>query len=194
VPPERVPPRQHPEASAAAAEDPDGKPLVIAARQIAEKRHPRRGAMRGTNRLEKSNTPGRVQHIAVRELLPVLLVLLAILMLPTACSKESANSGGSTPTPLDDALASGKPTLAGFVGDDCCQTITPTLEELAVDYGGTYNILIIEAGEQKDLFNQYDITLTPTQVYFDSTGAEVERIVGRISKADMVARLAGMGV
>ncbi len=63
--------------------------------------------MRGANRLEKSNTHGRVQLIAVRKLLPVLLILLAILMLPTACSKESANSGGATPTPLDDALASG---------------------------------------------------------------------------------------
>ncbi len=149
--------------------------------------------MRGTNRLEKSNTPGRVQLVAVRKLLPVLLILLAILMLPTACSEDSANSDNSTPTPLDDALASGRPTLAGFVGDDCCQTITPTLEELAVDYDGTYNILIFEAGGQKDLFNEYDITLTPTQVYFDSTGAEVERIVGRTSKEEMVNRLAGMG-
>jgi thioredoxin-like negative regulator of GroEL len=111
----------------------------------------------------------------------------------TACSKDSANSGNSTPTELEEALASGKPTLAGFVGDDCCQTITPTLEELAVDYDGTYNILIIEAGEQKDLFNQYGITLTPTQVYFDSTGAEVERIWGRSTKEEMVDRLAGMG-
>jgi thiol-disulfide isomerase/thioredoxin len=126
----------------------------------------------------------------------VLAVVLAVLMLSNACSQEGANSDNSTPTQLgelEEALASGKPTLAGFVGDDCCQTITPTLEELAVDYGGTYNILIIEAGEQKGLFNQYGITLTPTQVYFDSTGAEVERIWGRSTKEEMVDRLAGMG-
>jgi thiol-disulfide isomerase/thioredoxin len=144
-----------------------------------------RGKSKGCNRM-------RLQ--VFRRLLAVLLALLALLMISTACSEDSANSDNSTPNELEEALASGKPTLAGFVGDDCCQTITPTLEELAVDYGGTYNILIIEAGEQKDLFNQYEIALTPTQVYFDSTGAEVERIVGRSSKEEMVPRLAGMGV
>ena len=141
-----------------------------------------------------SNTANRVQLGAFIRLLPILLALLALVMLSTACSKDSANSDNSTPNELEEALASGKPTLAGFVGDDCCQTITPTLEELAVDYDGTYNILIIETGEHKDLFNQYEITLTPTQVYFDSTGAEVERIVGRSTKDEVVERLAGMGV
>ena len=141
-----------------------------------------------------SNTANRVQLGAFIRLLPILLALLALVMLSTACSKDSANSDNSTPNELEEALASGKPTLAGFVGDDCCQTITPTLEDLAVDYDGTYNILIIETGEHKDLFNQYEITLTPTQVYFDSTGAEVERIVGRSTKEEMVERLAGMGL
>ena len=149
--------------------------------------------MRTVTRPEKSKPSSRGRHVTVRKLLPMLLALLAILMLSTACSNDSANSGNSTPTELDDALASGKPTLAGFVGDDCCQTITPTLEELAVDYDGTYNILIIEAGEQKNLFNQYDITLTPTQVYFDSSGAEVDRIVGYSTKEEMINRLTGMG-
>jgi thiol-disulfide isomerase/thioredoxin len=127
--------------------------------------------------------------MALRRLLLCVFLLLATLTLSTACSENQV-----TDSRLDDALASGKPTLAGFVGDDCCQTITPTLEELAADYDGTYNILIIEAGEEKNLFNQYDITLTPTQVYFDNTGAEVERIVGRSTKEEMVERLTGMGV
>ena len=149
--------------------------------------------MRTVTRPEKGNIAGRVRRGVARKLFPALLAILAISMLPTACSKDGANSGNSTSTELEEALTNGKPTLAGFVGDDCCQTITPTLEELAVDYDGTYNILIIEAGEQKDVFNQYEITLTPTQVYFDSTGAEVERIVGRSTKEEMVERLAGMG-
>jgi thioredoxin-like negative regulator of GroEL len=145
-------------------------------------------------RRAKSNSCSRLRLQAFGRLLVVLLALIALLMLSTACSEESANSDNSTPNELEEALTSGKPTLAGFVGDDCCQTITPTLEELAVDYDGTYNILIIETGEHKALFNQYEITLTPTQVYFDSTGAEVERIVGRSTKEEIVERLAGMGV
>src|SRR5690606_19051969 len=97
-------------------------------------------------------------------------VLLAVLMLSTACSHGSASSGSPTSEELEEALANGRPTLAGFVGDDCCQDIRPTLEVLVAEYDGTYNILIIEAGEQKGLFNRYGITLTPTQVYFDRNG------------------------
>jgi thioredoxin 1 len=150
--------------------------------------------MRPATKPEKSNTASRVQHVAVRKLLPVLLSLLAMLMLSTACSKDGANSGNSTSTPLDDAMASGKPTLAGFVGQVCaCKNITPTLEELAVDYEGQFNVLVLDYYDHKGLFAEYDITLVPTQVYFDSNGVEVERIVGYSTKEEMVNRLTGMG-
>ncbi len=152
--------------------------------------------MRPATKPEKSKASSRVQHVAGRKLLPVLLSLLAMLMLSAACSEDGTNSDNSTPTELGElekALASGKPTLAGFVGDDCCKDIRPQIEELAVDYEGVYNILIIEAGEQKDLFNQYRITLTPTQIYFDSAGQEVTRRVGYWPKEEMVNRLIGMG-
>ena len=135
-----------------------------------------------------------MQHVAVRKLLPVLLSLLAMLMLSTACSNDSANSGNSTPTELGEALASGKPTLAGFVAPVCaCNNITPTLDELAVEYEGQFNVLVLDYYDHKGLFAEYDITLVPTQVYFDSSGAEVERIVGYSTKEEMVSRLTGMG-
>ena len=150
--------------------------------------------MRPATKPEKSKASSRVQHVAVRKLLPVLLSLLAMLMLSTACSKDGANSGNSTSTPLDDAMASGKPTLAGFVGQVCaCKNITPTLEELAVDYEGQFNVLVLDYYDHKGLFAEYDITLVPTQVYFDSNGVEVERIVGYSTKEEMVNRLTGMG-
>jgi thioredoxin 1 len=129
----------------------------------------------------------------------VYLVLLATLLMALsaftgACSKDSANSGDSASTPLDDALASSKPTLAGFVGQECaCKNITPTLEELAVEYEGRCNVLVLDYSEYKGLFSQYDVTLVPTQVYFDSSGAEVERIVGYSTKEEMINRLTGMG-
>ncbi len=151
--------------------------------------------MRTVTRPEKSNTSSRVLHVTLRKLLPVLLALLAILMLSTACSKDSASSGNSTSTELEEALASGKPTLAGFVGQVCaCKNITPTLEELAAEYEGRCNVLVLDVADYKSLFSQYDVTLVPTQVYFDSSGAEVERIVGSSTKEEMVERLTGMGV
>jgi thioredoxin 1 len=169
--------------------------------EVLGKRHPAlegaRGGwiMRTVTRAEKGNTSGRVRRIAVSKLLPMLLALLAILMLPTACSKDTASSDNSTSIELEDALASGKPTLAGFVGKVCaCKNITPTLEELAAEYEGKCNVLILEKDDNNELFSQYSIFLVPTQVYFDGSGTEVKRIVGASSKEEIVERLAGMGV
>ena len=122
--------------------------------------------------------------------LALAVALIAMLTVVSACSQSSTS--GSV---LDDALASGKPTLAGFVGQVCaCKNITPILEELAVEYEGRCNVLVLDVAEYKSLFSQYDVTLVPTQIYFDSSGAEVERIVGASTKEEMIDRLTGMGV
>jgi thioredoxin 1 len=142
----------------------------------------------------KSKGCSRMRLQAFRRLLAVLLALLALLMLSTACSKDSANSDNSTTNELEEALTSGKPTLAGFVGKVCaCKDITPTLEELAAEYEGRCNVLVLDVADCKSLFSEYDVTLVPTQVYFDSSGAEVERIVGASTKEEMIDRLAGAG-
>lgn len=148
--------------------------------------------MRGANRLGKGSTFGSVRHLAVRRILLVLAALVAMLLLSPACSKESASSANAAE--LEEALASGKPTLAGFVSKVCaCKNITPTLEELAAEYEGRCNVLIFYYSEYEGLFSQYNVTLVPTQVYFDSNGAEVERIVGVSTKEEMVNRLTGLG-
>ena len=122
-----------------------------------------------------------------------LALAVALIAMPTVVSSCSQSStSGSI---LDDALASGKPTLAGFVGQECaCKNIKPILEELAGEYDGRCNVVTIDVSEHKDLASQYGIMLTPTQVYFDSSGAEVERIVGASTKEEMIDRLTGMGV
>jgi len=118
------------------------------------------------------------------------VALIVMLMVVSACSQNSTSGGV-----LDDALASGKPTLAGFVGQVCaCKNITPILEELAVEYEGRCNVLVLDVADYKSLFSQYDVTLVPTQIYFDSSGVEVERIVGSSTKEEMIDRLTGMGV
>jgi thioredoxin 1 len=204
-------------AGPAAPEGLDLKPLVIAAmsldvaegvRKPAEymgvevlgKRYPTAASTRGGKNMRTATTAAKgrpssgVRYAAIRRLLPGLLALLAILMLSTACSQDSASSGNSTSTELEEALASGKPTLAGFVGQVCaCKNITPTLEELAAEYEGRCNVLVLDVADCKSLFSEYDVTLVPTQVYFDSSGAEVERIVGASTKEEMIDRLAGAG-
>lgn len=146
--------------------------------------------MRIETRSQNSDMCKRVRFVSHGKLLLCIFLLLATLTLSTACSESQVADSR-----LDDALASGKPTLAGFVGQVCaCKNITPILEELAAEYDGRCNVLVLDVADYKGLFSQYDVTLVPTQVYFDNSGAEVERIVGSSTKEEMIERLTGMGV
>ena len=122
----------------------------------------------------------------------LILALAVIVMLvgPAACSQTT-----SSESPLIEALANGKPTLAGFVGQDCgCRDMRPILKELAMEYAGRCNIVIIDVAEHKDVASQYGIMLTPTEVFLDSTGSEVERFIGSCSQQEIVDQLTEIGV
>jgi thioredoxin 1 len=118
------------------------------------------------------------------------IALIAMLVVSAACSQTI-----SSENPLDAALANGKPTLAGFVGQECaCKDIKPILEELATEYDGRCNIVIIDVGDHKDLARQYEIMLTPTQVFFDSRGQEMTTHIGYWPKWVIVEQLHEIGV
>ncbi len=117
-------------------------------------------------------------------------ILLMAIVAMAACSETTISDN-----PLDEALASGMPTLAGFVGDECgCKDMRPTLEELASEFDGRCNIVIVSAIDHKDLARQYEIILTPTQVFFDSSGQETTRHIGYWSKEEIVDQLEELGV
>ena len=151
--------------------------------------------MRTATRPDKSIMSNRMRKVALWRLLLGLTVILAMVVLPVACTKDSTSSGNSTSAQLEEALASGKPTLVGFVGKACtCKNIIPSLKELASAYEGKCNIVILDQDGNKNLFSRYNITLVPTQVYFDSSGAEVDRVTGPSTKEEIIERLKGMGV
>lgn len=125
-----------------------------------------------------------------KKYLPLVIIFVAMLVMPTACS-ESAR----LENPLDEALANGRPTLAGFVGQECaCKDMTPLLEDLAAEYDGGCNVVIIDVRNHKDLARQYEIMLTPTQVFLDSSGQETTRHVGYWPKEKIVDQLEEIGV
>ncbi len=108
----------------------------------------------------------------------------------------------STPTPdltsisLEQALSSGKPTLAEFGRGTCspCKAMKPILEELAVEYEAKLNVLIVEIDEYRELTNQYGIMVIPTQIFFDSGGQEIMRHIGFWAKEEIIAQLEKMGI
>ncbi|PJB49342.1 MAG: hypothetical protein CO103_06035, partial [Chloroflexi bacterium CG_4_9_14_3_um_filter_45_9] len=101
-----------------------------------------------------------------------------------------------TSIPLQQALSSGKPTLAEFGWRTCipCKQMKPILEELAVEYEGKLNVVIVEVYEQRALTQQYSIMAIPTQIVFDSSGKEVTRHIGLWPKKEITTQLKKMGV
>ncbi len=101
-----------------------------------------------------------------------------------------------TSIPLNQALSSGKPTVAEFGASTCipCKQMKPILEELSRDYEGRLNVILVEVYDQMELTRQYKIMTIPTQIVFDSEGKEVSRHIGLWPKAEMVAQLNKMRV
>ncbi len=99
-----------------------------------------------------------------------------------------------TSTPLSQALSSSKPTVAEFGRGTCipCKQMKPILEELAKEYEGKVNVLIISVDEHRDLTKQYGIMAIPTQIFFDSEGQELTRHMGFFAKEDIITQLQKM--
>lgn len=98
--------------------------------------------------------------------------------------------------PLEQALSSGLPTLAEFGRGVCvpCKAMKPILEELATEYQGELNVVIVEVDDHMDQTRQYGIMAIPTQIFFDSSGNEVTRHVGFLPKEEIITQLENMGI
>jgi len=122
-----------------------------------------------------------------------LAIFVALLLVTAACS---ANPPDLSSIPLEQALSNGKPTLAEFGWRTCipCKEMKPILEELAVEYKGRLNVVIVEVYEQQELTRQYRIMTIPTQIFFDKYGREIGRHIGFWPKEEIIAQLKKMGV
>lgn len=130
--------------------------------------------------------------------LMLLVCLAASLVLSVACSGDSGpgyTSGWVGATPLNEALANGKPTVAEFGAATCvpCKAMKPILEGIVAEYDDMINLSFIDVRHNSNLTTRYKITLIPTQVFFDSAGQEVTRHAGYWSKEDVVAHLEELG-
>jgi len=126
--------------------------------------------------------------------LVLLVCLMASLGLSVACSRgDSSEWVGATP--LEEALANGKPTIAEFGAATCvpCKAMKPILEEIVAEYGDKVNLSFTDVRIHTNVATKYHITLMPTQIFFDSAGQEVTRHVGYWPKEDVLAHLEELG-
>ena len=123
------------------------------------------------------------------------VALVALLFVPVACSQGDGGAWVGS-TPLEEALANGKPTVAEFGAATCipCKRMKPIMEELAAEYGDRLNMSFVDVSKGTDLANRYAISLIPTQIFFDTSGQEITRHIGYWPKEEVVAKLQEIGV
>ncbi len=88
------------------------------------------------------------------------------------------------------------PRLLDLGADKCmaCKMLAPILDELKQEYTGRMKVEFIDVWKNPGVSRQYKIRLIPTQIFFDSSGRELFRHEGFISKEDILAKWKELGV
>lgn len=119
-------------------------------------------------------------------------------LLAVALSLALVGCGRDAPIPpspgvalVANATASGLPTIAEFGAKTCasCREMEGILGNVARKTAGKAHVLTIDIGMDVEAAQVFQIRLMPTQVFFDAQGREIGRHMGKLSEAEVIARL-----
>lgn len=108
----------------------------------------------------------------------------------------SAELPAANPAAVNQALASGKPTLIDFGLRTCavCKKMAPYLESVASDYRGRANVLFIDVRTEQATAQRFRVQMLPTQIFINPQGKEVQRHTGYMDKEAIVKSLQSAGL
>lgn len=69
-----------------------------------------------------------------------------------------------------------------------CRMISPTVEELAKEYGGKVKVMKLNTDENSEIASRYKIMGIPTIMFFKD-GSKLDQIVGVVPKQQLKAKL-----
>lgn len=125
----------------------------------------------------------------------VLAVSIGLATAVVALSEPATGQAAPAEDAVQQALRAGKPTVAEFGANACasCREMKPVLEALQREHGHRIGVVDVDLIAQKHLgyIQRYRIQLMPTQIFFDAQGRETGRHMGKISGAEILARLEG---
>ena len=89
------------------------------------------------------------------------------------------------------APAKGKPALYEFGAGYCvsCKEMAKIMAELTTSHSDQVEFRMVYVDKEKPLFEQYKIMLIPTQVFLDTSGKEVDRHIGALTKEEVLKKL-----
>jgi thioredoxin 1 len=123
-------------------------------------------------------------------------LLIAVVMLSgvAACGPHVPTSPSAGEQLVQNAIASGLPTIAEFGAATCasCREMKVVLTSVACRTQGRAHVLVIDISKDFRAAKTYGIQMMPTQVFFGSDGREVSRHMGKLSEAEVITKL-GIG-
>ena len=89
-----------------------------------------------------------------------------------------------------EVLNSDKPVLVDFWAEWCgpCKSLSPTIEEIALEYSGKFSIGKIDIDQNADIAAKYGIRSIPCLLFFNK-GKVQGQLVGAVDKSEIVATL-----
>jgi len=101
-----------------------------------------------------------------------------------------------TATWATPSQAAGNATLVEFRSPTCpyCFQLSAALEEIQSQYAGQVSVRYYTTTTDEPMFKQYRVSLLPTLVILNSSGSEIYRHEGAMSKEEVVSRLKSMNL
>lgn len=148
-----------------------------------------------TGNLPTSNTSSTATRL--RNLLVVLaaiaLSVALFLGLRTETTSTTLGELAEEATPLEVALANGKPTLMEFYANWCtsCQAMAPEMKEIKDEYGQKMNFVMLNVDNNKWLpeLVKYRVDGIPHFVFLDNQGIAIAQTIGEMPRTIMSANL-----
>lgn len=121
------------------------------------------------------------------------LTFLTILLLAGTARAELPSATASA---INQALASGRPTVIDLGARTClqCKKMAPILESMSKEYQGKANVLFIDVYTDQAAARKMRVQMIPTQIFFNAQGKEVRRHTGFMDRADIIRELKVAGL
>jgi len=75
-----------------------------------------------------------------------------------------------------------------------CKKMMPVLAELKTEYAGSLQVEYYNVNDDPNAIAEYDVTIIPTQIFYDVSGRELFRHTGFLGKKDILAKWNELGV
>ncbi len=121
-----------------------------------------------------------------------LIVVSTLLVLACAASLLVAAEKAAKAGPATTAL----PRLVDVGADKCipCKMMAPVLEELRAEYAGSLEVIFVDVWKKPAEGEKYQVRMIPTQIFYDSSGKELYRHAGFMSKEAILKKLTELNI